>query len=236
MKKVINIVAALLTFAVVSFGAQNFVRDAGYVVYSNSGAAISAGDVVDVGDSYGVALVDIASNATGVVRIDGVWDLTLATNETITVGDKLYWDSSNEQVTETSTADTFIGTATEAVTTTSSTGILAVWLNAAVRDVIVGVDAQAYDADLTTLAGLNGGSLTNLNGAALQADTVDSPAYAAGSIDNEHLADDAVDSDEIADGAVDFVHVAANFGADGTFTNSVGGSITVSNGVITAIN
>jgi len=105
-----------------------------------------------------------------------------------------------------------------------------------VRDVIVGVDAQAYDADLTTLAGLNGGSLTNLNGAALQADTVDSPAYAAGSIDNEHLADDAVDSDEIADGAVDFVHVAANFGADGTFTNSVGGSITVSNGVITAIN
>lgn len=153
MKKMIGCVVGVALLAGLAFGAMNFVRKAGYVIYT-AGSDISAGDVVDIGDQYGIAVTDISNGDDGVVKLDGIWDLTLQTGETITVGDRLYWDSSNEVVTETATADTFIGTALEAKTTTSSTTKLQVWLQPPWRQVVVGVDVQAYDADLDAIAAL----------------------------------------------------------------------------------
>ena len=152
MKKAV-VVAGVVLLAGITLAAMNFVRKPGYVVYT-AASDITAGDVVDIGDQYGIAVTDIDNGDAGIVKIDGVWDLTLQTNETITVGDKLYWDSANEVVTETATADTYIGTAVEAKTTTTSTTFLQVWLNPPFRQVIVGVDVQAYDAELAALAGL----------------------------------------------------------------------------------
>jgi predicted RecA/RadA family phage recombinase len=161
MKKIGKWIVGLIVVAMVgglAFGAMNFVRKPGYVIYT-AASDLTAGDVVDIGDQYGIAVTDISTGDAGVVKLDGIWDLTLQTNETITVGDKLYWDSSNEVVTETATADKYIGTAMEAKTTTSATTKLQVWLNPPFRQVIVGVDVQAYDAELAALAGLT--SATN---------------------------------------------------------------------------
>ena len=152
MKKAV-VIAGVVLLAGITLAAMNFVRKAGYVVYT-AASDITAGDVVDIGDQYGIAVTDIDTGDSGIVKIDGVWDLTLQTNETITVGDKLYWDSANEVVTETATADTFIGTAVEAKTTTTSTTKLQVWINPPWRQVVVGVDVQAYDAGLTAIAAL----------------------------------------------------------------------------------
>jgi len=155
MQKAILIAAAVLAVCSGAFAAQNFERDEGWVLYSNAGAAISSGGVVDLGDRYGIAKVDIASNATGVVATKGIWVLTLATNQTISVGDKLYWNSVTSQATETATAAKLLGVAVTAVTTVASTGKVQIDLNPFVRQVVVGVDVQAYDADLGVIAGLS---------------------------------------------------------------------------------
>ena len=110
MNKMITIAAAVLAVCGGVFAAQNFERDEGWVTYSNTGAAISSGDVVDLGDRYGIAKVDIASNATGVVATKGVWILTLATDQTVSVGDKLYWTTSTN-ATKTAPAAKLIGVA-----------------------------------------------------------------------------------------------------------------------------
>jgi predicted RecA/RadA family phage recombinase len=145
MQKAILIAAAVLAVCGGAFAAQNFERDEGWVLYSNTGAAIASGDIVNVGGRYGFAKVDIASNATGVVATRGVWQVTLATNENIAVGDKIYWASGTTQATETATADTLIGLAVESVSTvgTHTRGKVKVDLNAPLRAVVAGVDTAA---------------------------------------------------------------------------------------------
>jgi len=137
----VGMIAALVGFYLSAgvWAASNYVSTGDTFKWTNgTGNDVSAGDVVDVGDIYGVAVGDIANAADGTVRLKGIFDLTLQTNETIAIGDKLYWDSSNEVVTETATADTFIGTAMEAQTTTTSTTLLKVRMNSFIRDNVGG--------------------------------------------------------------------------------------------------
>lgn len=154
--------AAVLMAGAVAFGAMNFLREQGTVDYTNPGAAIKSGAIIDLGDRYGVALADIASNVTGTVKTDGVWSMTLATNQTVAFGDRLYFDSSKTNLTTTSTAAKHFGVAVKAVTTTTATGIVEVELNAPINNVVVGVDVQAYDADLTSVAAMSGIMTTNI--------------------------------------------------------------------------
>lgn len=74
--------------------ATNYVSDGGVILYSNSGSAISSGDVVVVGEQIGVALVDIANGATGSVQIDGVFSLPKVSGAVIAQGESVIWDAS----------------------------------------------------------------------------------------------------------------------------------------------
>jgi len=75
--------------------ATNFVQDGGVINYSNSGSAISAGDVVVVGNQIGVALVDIAATSgVGAVAMEGVFDLPKVDAAVIAQGEGLVWDVS----------------------------------------------------------------------------------------------------------------------------------------------
>ena len=49
--------------------ATNYVNEGTVITYSNSGSAISSGDVVVVGEQIGIALSDIANGASGSVAI-----------------------------------------------------------------------------------------------------------------------------------------------------------------------
>lgn len=73
--------------------ATNYVQD-GVVIQHTAGSAYSAGDVVELGQSIGVALEDIASGAVGPVQISGVFNLAKVSTAVITQGEEVIWDTS----------------------------------------------------------------------------------------------------------------------------------------------
>lgn len=75
--------------------ATNYVNDGSVITYSNTGSAISSGDVVVVGEIIGVALEDIAATTgTGAVQIEGVFTLAKVSAAVIAQGEEVIWDSS----------------------------------------------------------------------------------------------------------------------------------------------
>ena len=99
-----------------------------YVAPGNSidytpGSAVSAGDVVVVGDIVGIAARDIAASALGALAVEGVFAVAKATTSTsaITAGAKLYWDASGEVVTTTAGSNKVIGYAIAAAAATDAT-------------------------------------------------------------------------------------------------------------------
>lgn len=71
-----------------------FRSDGKTVNYVNGGTAISSGDVVVLKNCIGVALTDIAANATGAVAIEGVFEVPKVSAAVFVIGEKLIWDSS----------------------------------------------------------------------------------------------------------------------------------------------
>jgi predicted RecA/RadA family phage recombinase len=75
--------------------AKNYVKDGTVLTYDNTGAAISSGDVVVVGNLLGVAIPDIAATSgSGTVQIVGVFDLPKVDAAVIAQGEMVIWDSS----------------------------------------------------------------------------------------------------------------------------------------------
>jgi len=73
----------------------NHTRDGDSVLYSNSGSAISSGDVVIIGNLIGVALEDIAATTgTGWVAIGKAHNVVKATGAVIAQGENVIWDVS----------------------------------------------------------------------------------------------------------------------------------------------
>lgn len=73
---------------------QNFVQDGSTIDYTNGGSAISSGDVVVVGQSIGIAVGDIANGETGVLSIEGVYDVAKVSAAVIAQGESVIWDAS----------------------------------------------------------------------------------------------------------------------------------------------
>ncbi len=99
--------------------AKNYVQDGNVLVLTSSGA-VSSGDVVISGVFIGVALSDIGAADAGPVALEGVWSLPKAA-EDLAEGELVYWDAGAGNVTATATANTLIGTATEAALTAVAT-------------------------------------------------------------------------------------------------------------------
>ncbi|MBZ0088222.1 MAG: DUF2190 family protein [Thermomonas sp.] len=77
--------------------AKNFVQDGDVIQWTNgTGANVASGQLVKVGPSLlGVALVDIASTASGSVAITGVFSgITKVSAAVFVQGEKLLWDVS----------------------------------------------------------------------------------------------------------------------------------------------
>lgn len=71
----------------------NFIQD-GDVIQFTAAATYAAGDVVKMGGTLGVALVDMVSGETGSVAIQGVFELPKVTGAVIAQGESLVWDVS----------------------------------------------------------------------------------------------------------------------------------------------
>src|SRR5579885_2599203 len=77
-----------------------FVQDGCAIDYT-PGSAVTAGDVVIQGKLVGVAKRDIAANALGSLHIEGVFDFNKTASQTITAGQRVYWDdTANEATTD----------------------------------------------------------------------------------------------------------------------------------------
>src|SRR3546814_6556142 len=75
---------------------------------------VASGGGALVGSLFGVAIVTLASGASGNFETCGVFDLTCLGTDTIDQGQKVYWDNTNKRCTETATSNSLIGVATEA--------------------------------------------------------------------------------------------------------------------------
>lgn len=73
----------------------NFVEDGKTIDYTNAGAAIAAGAPVVVNNQIGVAHDDIAATTgTGVLHMEGVWELPKVSAAVIGVGEEVIFDIS----------------------------------------------------------------------------------------------------------------------------------------------
>lgn len=156
----------LLSMALIVGGALaagNFVQDSGVVTYSNTSTDLKTGHVVDLGDRYGVCLVDIDSNDVGAVATKGVFSLQRYDTNAIANGAAVYYSTASN-VTGTAAADKYLGQCVEAVAVctdlTNSAGqyvkFVKVDINVPQRQSIVGTDVQAYSATLAGLAAITG--------------------------------------------------------------------------------
>ena len=82
--------------------ATNFIAPGTTVDYANAGAAIVSGQVVLIGTRVGIAKDAIpATTGTGVLHVDGVWQVTKLATDVVTQGQALYWDNGNSRFTTT---------------------------------------------------------------------------------------------------------------------------------------
>lgn len=78
-------------------------RGDGARVPHTAASAIVAGDVIVLTDMIGIAVHDIANGEDGHLDIEGVYSLPLKTDDTPTVGQIVFWDSGNSEITVTET-------------------------------------------------------------------------------------------------------------------------------------
>lgn len=71
---------------------KNQVNQGNTLLYTNSGTAISSGDVVVVGATLWVAAVDIANGESGILKTNIVIDAPKVDAAEINVGETLLWD------------------------------------------------------------------------------------------------------------------------------------------------
>lgn len=103
---------------------KNFVQ-IGDVLDYTPGTAVASGAVVVMGVRVGIAVADIAANATGAVRVKGVVELAKLSTDTQAQGALLYWDSTNSRLTTTASGNTLAGYAAKA----AGNGTTTVWLH-----------------------------------------------------------------------------------------------------------
>jgi predicted RecA/RadA family phage recombinase len=93
---------------------KNYVQP-GNTITLTAPYAVASGDGLLVGSVFGVAAGDAANAETVEAALVGVFDLKKVASQAWAAGDKVYWDNTNKEATKTTTSNTLIGVATEAV-------------------------------------------------------------------------------------------------------------------------
>lgn len=93
---------------------KNLVKD-GNILDLTAPSLVVAGGGVVVGQIFGVALNTISSGSVGPVKVTGVFDLPKPAADVISAGGFVYWDNTAKDATVTSSGNTKIGVAEQAV-------------------------------------------------------------------------------------------------------------------------
>ncbi|RJL22159.1 DUF2190 family protein [Paracoccus siganidrum] len=108
---------------------KNFVQP-GNTITLTAPYAVASGDGLLVGAIFGVAAGTAASGDPVEAALVGVFDLKKTASQAWAVGDKVYWDNTAKEATKTTTSNTLIGVAIEAVAGGAGDTIGRVRLNA----------------------------------------------------------------------------------------------------------
>lgn len=109
----------------------NFVQEADWMTYTNSGSTtVAAGSVVVIGDMIGIAVADIAAGATGTVKTKGVFTLAATTNEAYVAGQQLYWKAATSKLIDDPTGNEKAGRAWAAKASAGTTVAISINDNA----------------------------------------------------------------------------------------------------------
>ena len=92
---------------------KNFIQ-LGDVIDHVAAANLTSGQVVVIGARIGIPVTDIASGATGPVRVKGVVELAKASADVVAQGALLYWSAANSNLTTTASGNTLAGYAAAA--------------------------------------------------------------------------------------------------------------------------
>lgn len=104
---------------------------AGNTIPHTPGSALTAGDVVVQGGLVGIAEVDIAAAELGSLAIEGEFLMPKEDAVAHDIGDLVYWDDTGDEVTKTSTDNTFLGVVTrDAASSATETYVKLVQLSA----------------------------------------------------------------------------------------------------------
>lgn len=87
---------------------KNYIQP-GEVIDHTAAAAILSGGLVLIGTKVGAAETDIALNATGSVRVEGVVDVPKLATDVVAQGAALYLDNANKRLTVTASGNTYAG-------------------------------------------------------------------------------------------------------------------------------
>jgi predicted RecA/RadA family phage recombinase len=89
---------------------KNYVQKGDRLQFANStGGTIASGSGVLVSKRVGVAVADIPNTTTGVLAMEGVFNLPKLTTDVVAQGDILYWDNTNKRLTTTASGNTQAG-------------------------------------------------------------------------------------------------------------------------------
>lgn len=101
--------------------AKTYIQE-GDILTLTPGAAVAAGVGYQFGTGlFGIALEDVAISTPGAFAVEGVWEVAKTSALAISVGDRVFWDSTNKVVNKTSSAQQCVGIAVEAAANPSST-------------------------------------------------------------------------------------------------------------------
>ena len=91
---------------------KTFIQSGHRLDYTNDGSvAIASGDVVDIGDIFGIAVAAIAAAVQGVLEVSGVHELDANAADAWVIGDTLYWDPTNLELNDSASVGDEIGKA-----------------------------------------------------------------------------------------------------------------------------
>lgn len=100
---------------------KNFVQQ-GDTLTLTPGAAVASGVGYLFGAGlFGVAQNDVANGVPGEFVVEGIVEIAKTSALAISVGDRLFWDSTNKVVNKTTTAQQCVGVAVEAASNPSAT-------------------------------------------------------------------------------------------------------------------
>lgn len=100
--------------------AVNYIQE-GDVLTLTPAAAVLSGVGYLFGVLFGVAVKDVVISTPGEFATTGVWTIGKTSALAISVGDRVFWDSTNKVVNKTLTAQQCVGVAVEAAANPSST-------------------------------------------------------------------------------------------------------------------